>query len=366
VSFSPPPGVVTFAAPTSKLTYTASQATSAQVQSGFTATITATPSNALSTPGSSILTLAKPAFTEFGISTSNSGAENIEVGPDGAIWFSEPNVDQIGRIATNAAAGSHPADFGGLVMGASPRVLVNGSDHNIWFTEFGAGVAKMNPSTHAVTEYPTPSGVGDNPYGMVNGPDGDIWFTENCSMHSNVGKFNPATPTMITEYTAAMSSAPQSITVGSDNNLWFTEPSLSPNAIAKMTTAGVRTDYTAAPDDGIYEGGILNGPDGAIWFSECNHSGNNIGRIATSGSPLTYYALPSAASEPTVLVTGPDGAIWFVEQNNNAIGRITPTTHDFAEFPIPTMNAGAFGITLGPDGALWFTEADGNKIGKLQ
>ena len=90
VTFSPPPAVVTFAAPTSKVSYYAPQATTAQIQNGFTATITATPSNSGSTAGSSILTLAKPAFTEFTISTMSSGAENIEVGPDGAIWFSNP------------------------------------------------------------------------------------------------------------------------------------------------------------------------------------------------------------------------------------------------------------------------------------
>lgn len=76
-----------------------------------------------------------PNFTiiEYPLSTPAAGATGIVAGADGALWFTEQNVDKIGRITT-----------GGVV------------------TEFPV------PTTHAI------------PSGIAIGPDGGVWFTEFC------------------------------------------------------------------------------------------------------------------------------------------------------------------------------------------
>ncbi len=375
-SFKFTPSTVSFASPTSVMAYTASGASSTQIQNGFTGVVWANPSNG-GTSGAADLTVAKPAFTEFPIATSSSFSEGITVGPDNAsLWFAESNGNAIGTIAMNAAAGTTTTDYTGLSSFATPTTLASAGG-KIWFTEFGIGkIGSINPSTHAVNEYKTPScgmtcTTPDNPYGIVHGPDGNLWFTENCTTNSKVGTFGASLPSAMVEYaTKTPGGAPESITVGPDNNLWFTEPGGgSLNMIGTMTTAGVANDFAVLPTTTIYDGGIAAGSDGALWFGESNPPGNAIGRITTAGSVTGQYGLATAASEPMGVAEGPDGAIWFAENGNNAIGRIDPTTHAVVEFSLPHTNSGPWGIVLAPDGALWFTEctpSTGNRIGRLQ
>ena len=94
---------VTFASPTTKLTYASSKATPAQVKSGFTSAIAATPDNG-ATAGSATFTLSKPSITEFGTSSSSSYPHGIVVGPDKALWFAECLAGKIGRLTTSAAS----------------------------------------------------------------------------------------------------------------------------------------------------------------------------------------------------------------------------------------------------------------------
>jgi virginiamycin B lyase len=370
VTFSPSPNVVTFAAPTSTLTYWSQDPTPSQIQSGFTATITATPSNAGATAGQAVLAIAKPTITEYGTLSTSRYLYGITVGPDNALWYAENAANKIGRITT---AGSITEFSTGITSNAQPTSIATGQDGNLWFTEMGLGKVASITTSGTVLEYLTPSGSTDQPWGIVAGPDGNMWFTEDCNAHSNIGKFNATAMDggtgLIKEFTTATAnSGPQQIGVGPDNKLWFTETLV--DKIGNITTAVVSptvADY-ALVSNSIGEGGITAGSDGAMWFAEENpNSGHAIGRSTTSGS-ITLPGVVGQFSSPQGIVTGPDGAIWFAENGNNAIGRISPTdaTHTIVEFPLPTANGNPFAIVKGPDGALWFTECLSGKIGKLQ
>jgi streptogramin lyase len=81
------------------------------------------------------------AFTQFDLGITNSFASGILAGPDGALYFLEnspgtpPNyknpVNAIGRITTNGAISYTPDDFG--TAGARTTI---GPDGNLWFSEF--------------------------------------------------------------------------------------------------------------------------------------------------------------------------------------------------------------------------------------
>jgi virginiamycin B lyase len=376
VTFSPSPNTATFAAPTLQLAYAASVSTPTQIQNGFAATITATPSNAGATAGQATLTIAKPVFTEYGAVTASKYLEGIAVGPDNALWFTESATNKIGRITT---AGSITNEFStGITNNATPTTIAAGSDGNLWFTEFGLGkVASITTSSGTVKEYLTPSGALSSPYGIVSGPDGNMWFAEDSTTYSNIGKFSPAAMDgglgLILEFTTATaSSSPAQIAVGPDNKLWFTETGVE--KIGSITTAGTgAADYPSTPNS-LEEGGITAGSDGNIWFAEQNPGagvptdGHAIGVIPTSGSPVTRIPFTNTFTSPAGIITGPDGAIWFAENGNNAIGRISPTdaTHTIVEFTVPTANANPWGIVKGPDGAIWFTECLSGLVGRLQ
>jgi virginiamycin B lyase len=368
------PSTATFAAPTATLTYTSSQASTAQVQNGLTTQITATPSNG-ATAGGATLTLLKPAFTEYATGGTGTGPEGIEVGPDGAIWFAESVGNAIGRVATNAAAGSAATEYTtGISANASPRQLANDNNGLIWFTEFGLGKVASITTAGTVHEYAGPDGASSFPYGIVKDNSGNMWFAENCVTVSKMARFDPTNvaASMASYATATSMSSPQQVALGPDGNVWFTETASSVNKIGKITTglAPVATDYQVPGTGNIYQGGIASGPSDSLWFAECNNNpstnGDRIGSVTTSGTVAEYPQLATSQSNPVGVAVGPDGAVWFAENGNNAIGRIDPVNHTYAEFAVPTAASGPWGIVKGPDGALWFTENDKGKIGRLQ
>jgi streptogramin lyase len=72
--------------------------------------------------------------TEYTIPTADSVPDDITVGSDGALWFTEEAGDKIGRITTSGQITEIT-----LPSGATPQSIASGPDGNIWFTEAGNG-----------------------------------------------------------------------------------------------------------------------------------------------------------------------------------------------------------------------------------
>src|SRR4051812_44978759 len=67
----------------------------------------------------------------------------------------------------------------GITAGLQPSGIAAGPDGNLWFTEISGStgkVARINPGTSAITEFPTAPNAGQS--AIVAGPDGNMWFTE--------------------------------------------------------------------------------------------------------------------------------------------------------------------------------------------
>jgi streptogramin lyase len=239
-----------------------------------------------------------------------------------------------------------------------PFGISSGPDGNIWFTQLDLDqVGRMSTAGTSLGETQVAgSGVGD----IIAGPDGNLWFTELDS--DSVGRVatdgSPLPGVDLPDL-----SEPVGLAVGSDGNVWVTEPGQS--RIAPITPAGDRGTATVLPGGRVAEG-ITAGPDGALWFTEFDDG--QIGRLTTGVDPadrdLTEFPLPDPGSGPLDIVAGPDGALWFTESDGNRIGRIT-TGGAISEFPVPTPDSGPEGITLGPDRNLWFTEANAGNVARI-
>jgi len=62
-----------------------------------------------------------------------------------------------------------------------PDKITTGPDGNLWFTESNTNqIGKFSPANNKITEYNVPlSGTTNtNPDGIAVGPDGNLWFTE--------------------------------------------------------------------------------------------------------------------------------------------------------------------------------------------
>ena len=298
-------------------------------------------------------------ITEFSAGiTAGAGLGGIAGGPDGNLWFTETNIDRIGRITPQGVV----TEFGaGITAGSRPFDITAGPDGNLWFTEIiGNRIGRITPQG-VVTEFS--AGITFGPWDIATGPDGNLWFTEYAG--HRIGRITPAG--VVTEFSAGITGSPNRVTTGPDGNLWFTE---SGGKIGRITPHGVVTEFSAGSTAlaswtwGF--GSITAGPDGNLWFTETlqclfyYHAlcGSRIGRITPLGV-VTHFSTVAGYG----ITAGPDGSLWFTEYYG--IGRRTPqgviTTFSVG------MTAGAQprGIAAGPDGNLWFVESTGNRIGRI-
>jgi streptogramin lyase len=287
----------------------------------------------------------------------------ITAGPDGNLWFGDGI--HLGRInPTTHAIVEFPLPTGNPGGPSVPRYITAGPDGNLWFTEQrfissfeqqSGGVGMINPTTHAIVEFPLPNEIDSVPYYITSGPDGDLWFTEPDA--NGIGMINPTTHAIVAFPLPTAQSHPEGITAGPDGNLWFTDLAGKIGMINPTTHAiaefPVPTANSGATD-------ITTGPDGNLWFTEVQ--ANQIGMINPTTHAIAEFPVPTANSYPGSITTGPDGNLWFTESQANQIGMINPTTHAIAEFPTPTTTANSVpgSITTGPDGNLWFTDSSGN------
>ncbi len=294
-------------------------------------------------------------FTEFGIATAGSFANNIANGSDGNLWFTQGGGNKVAKVTPAGAI----TDYSLPTAASGVFDIAAGADGNLWFTEQSVNkIGKITPAG-VVSEFTIPPATGISgisPYGIAAGSDGNLWFTEQTT--NSIGRVSTsgafarfAVPTA--------SSAPKRIAAGPDSNLWFTQA--SGNKIGRISTSGTITEY-AIPTANSSPGAITKGPDGAMWFVE--EAGRKVGRITTVGTITEFTVSASSNLTSSTITTGPDGNLWFTYGTSAKLGQIT-TAGKITEFVTPSFNGAPRGITTGPDGNLWYTDLSANKIGRL-
>ncbi len=294
-----------------------------------------------------------PSVTAIPIPTPNTLAHGIALGSDGNMWFTEPNVNQIGMVnASTQVVTEYPIPS----VDSNPLIITAGPNGNLWFTEYNLNqIGEINPTTGAVTEFPIPTPQ-SFPHGIIAGPDGNVWFTESGA--NKIGEINPTTGA-VTEYPVpTANSTPYNITAGADGNLWFTE--IGANQIGEINpSTGAVTEFpVAAPSANLSVDAIAAGSDGNLWFTEV--TGDEIGEINAATGAVTQHQLFLTNCRPEDIAAGPGGELWFTEALSDRIGEIDPATGAIREFV--ATGGGEDGIAAGPGGTLWYTAVQANQI----
>jgi streptogramin lyase len=242
------------------------------------------------------------------IQLPNFFPQQIGVGADGDFYLNTPSGQA--RIARVTAAG-------GVKMYNLPDAqwsygaIVQGPDHNMWFTEQTL-VGRLT-TAGALKEYTVPYNCGDAGSGIASGPDGNVWFTASCVNDDRIFKVNPATGVMTGFMIDGCYVGGRGIVAGPDGNLWF---SCNPGrAIGKITIGGVVTIY---PIPGSYSGeaqDITAGPDKNIWYIQDLGVASRIGQVDPHTGRVTVHYPPSAMGRMDSITAGPDGNIWMSSGN---------------------------------------------------
>jgi streptogramin lyase len=230
---------------------------------------------------------------EFGLQ-EKSQAGGIVTGADGALWFTEPQLGRIGRVALDGAIATFPLPN----PASQPLGIAAGGDGNLWFTEFAAGkIGRVTPAG-AIDEFPL--APDSKPVGIAAGPDGNLWFTEYGG--NRIGRITPAG--QIAEFPlSGTDPRPNRIVTGPDGNLWFTYGGA--NRIGRITSAGAVADFPVPTATGTQA--IAAGPDGNLWFS----SSGEVGALAPNGRLARLSCLKAGCRLPAIaMATGTGGEIW--------------------------------------------------------
>lgn len=229
-------------------------------------------------------------------------AERITSGPDGALWFTDPKSNRIGRITVDGAV--------------------------------------------KYVKLPTPD---CGPTGIATGHDGFIYFAEHAA--DRIGRLRP--DGVLTEFTLPKGSGPAEVVAGY-HAVYFAED--KSNRIGRISKDGAITDF-AIPSPHSIPAAMTVGPDGSIYFTELHPS--QIGKMTLNGA-MSEYKIP--AGQPLGLAAGSDGNIWATAPRVHLIYRMT-SGGNFVVYQGTNSTLPGF-LTNGPDGNLYFSEPNG-KIGRI-
>ncbi|PPK63159.1 hypothetical protein V5P93_004095 [Actinokineospora auranticolor] len=241
--------------------------------------------------------LGIPLHTGLGL------ANDLALGPDGALWFTLGGLDSIGRYdpATGEWARFRvPGEVLGAV-GALFGIIKPGPGRTVVFDLPQLNkVATLDVDTHRFTQYTMPTPL-SFPVGVRTAADGTIWVAEALGM--KIARITPSTG-QITEY-----------------------PLLGLNGLLTSVLDGLGIGSVGNPLP--MPGPIAEASDGRVYFTVSFPAafglGNQIARFDPATHEVRTWPTPSSASNPCDLNVHQPGAVWFGLFTTNRVGRLDIT-----------------------------------------
>ncbi|MGC9348671.1 MAG: virginiamycin B lyase family protein [Anaerolineae bacterium] len=167
------------------------------------------------------------AYEEYDVPTEDSYPADLDVAPDGSVWFTEMKGDKIGHLVVGAfdydITEYEPSYFTtGRPYGIV--VVVRNSKPAIYYAETaGDAITYADPPNDSWVRIKAPSGnVPDHPFRLAVDKAGSVWATERIG--NRVTKANYETlPLPIPYNLSPARSLPNGLIVDSGNNLWFAQ-----------------------------------------------------------------------------------------------------------------------------------------------
>ena len=292
--------------------------------------------------------------------------QEITVGPDGNMWFTQMSPSAIGRITPLGAVTMFTA---GLPGGSAPQAITTGSDGNVYFTDNGANAIGRVTAAGAITEYSAGLSPAADLKGIATGSDGALWFAEHIGAigRMTVAPTAKAATVHGLDQTSAMLKADvqtggaaatyafeYGTTTGYGQQAAATVPGGSNKAMAQLTGLTPGTTYHARAVV-TTSTGVAQGPDitfttdaadappasaTAVEHAAPNSavvdgipSAGDAGKVTGSGAPAPApeygHAVVGGVASGTVLVTDPgSGKTWKMGRHDRVkTGSVVDARH---------------------------------------
>ncbi len=266
----------------------------------------------------SVLRLRADSVFETVATTPGGSPQDLALGPAGDVWVTlarsgGKSRDAIGRLT---AAGDLETYSDGLT--GRPQAITAGWDGAMWFTEPNADRVGRISADGTIEEFAAPG----DPTGIVAGWDGAMWFT---ARRGAIGRVTMTGAVAETRVGLSRGSQPGDIVRGPDGALWFALK----HGLGRVTMYGAIT--TARTDD-MRPGKLVFAPDGALWFTDAKHDAlGRLGSLAAAVVPppvigKTVVAGPKRG-EVRVKVPGHEDFDPLAARASIPVGSVVDATH---------------------------------------
>jgi virginiamycin B lyase len=226
-------------------------------------------------------------------------------------------------------------------------------DGNFWVPYYGRAnkIARLDPATGEMKEYPVPHMGTAAIHSAVPGPDGAVWLTEQGS--DKLGKWDPKTEKIV-EYQDTV----RKHTIRVDpktGHVWST------GALSRFDPKTEK--FTHIPEVPTSYGIALDA-EGNAWFTELLPAGK-IGKVDAKTLKVTKYAIPTQGARPRRIQVDDEGIVWFAEFDAGKIGRFDPKTETFKEFTLPGPKATPYAFGIDAEKKIWYSSEYMDVIGRL-
>ena len=223
---------------------------------------------------------------------------------------------------------------------------------HFWIPYYGRAnkIARLDPVSGAVEEFPVPNIGTAAIHSAVPGDDGAVWLTEQGS--NKLGKWDPDTQ-KITEFQDTYRK--HTIRIDPEGRIWST------GGLSRFDPkTGVFTHIPEVPS--CY--GIALDKEGNAWFTELLTNGR-IGKVDAKTLKVTKYTLPTANGRPRRIEVDDAGIVWAAEYDGGKIARFDPKTETFQEFQLPGPEPTPYALGIDRDHKVWYSSEYMDVIGRL-
>lgn len=292
---------------------------------------------------------------EFPLSNDDSPF-SITAGPDGNYWFTEDEMNRIGRMSPQGELILRDVP----TLNSSPEGIVAGPDGNLWFVEAASHQIGRITVDGIITEFLTrcaPSGF------IINGPDDSVWFSESCGDEDYIGQVSTGDfAGGVFEHYIGSKKGLRDLAWGKDGNIWFVESTQL--AIGFLNKSGTVIDSIVPSADSSSLTRLAVIEDGDIWFPN-NSADKKLARCTISGF-IDEFAWPLGSPLGSI-ASGSDGNIWLTDSGDSSLWKVDisgslPTS---TQYFVPSSVA-LGSITSGFAQQMLFVDASHNFVDESQ
>jgi streptogramin lyase len=248
------------------------------------------------------------------------------------------------------------------------------SDGTVWYSDFGSQFAGyLDPKTGKATDIPIPVLKPEQPKGNLDieaDPKGNIWVA--LMYQAGIAKIDPKTKE-VTNYpfpkewqsasTQASMVSPNRADV--DGKVWTNNQESHASyrldvATGKYEDMGISKDASGKQVSGY---GMPVDHENNLYLLE--FGGMSIGRVNAKTKEVNIWKTPFVNSKPRRGRVDEQNRLWFAEYGADAIGMFDPKTEKIMEYKLPTKFTAPYDVVPAKNGDVWTGSMVTDQVSRL-